>query len=204
MLLHKLPAIPALKPESSRQALIHLAQVLQRDNLPTIIPVPPSTLQQLPPKPFTDIISKGDEKQNTTLTTFSPSNTSTIIPITNITSNGERTPLANTSTRIDTSSQQTLDDLVLQYRKLDKMNAVSPLMVKKLPPLLPHVKDNFVKYNTPCPKGESRIKQPPLARLLLNHLHFTRSKPYSVGASTKVGQLKNSLHNIWLPNFSHF
>ena len=45
LLLHKSPAIPALKPESSRQTLIHLAQVLQRDNSPT-------TLQ-----PITDIIS---------------------------------------------------------------------------------------------------------------------------------------------------
>ena len=49
-LRHKSPAIPALNPESSRQALIHLAQVLQCDNLPTIIPVQPSTLQQSPPK----------------------------------------------------------------------------------------------------------------------------------------------------------
>ena len=37
LLLHKLPAIPALKPESSRQTLIHLAQVLQRDNSPTTL-----------------------------------------------------------------------------------------------------------------------------------------------------------------------
>ena len=37
LLLHKSPAIPALQPESSRQALIHLAQVLQRDNSPTTL-----------------------------------------------------------------------------------------------------------------------------------------------------------------------
>ena len=70
LLLHKLPAILALTPESSRQALIHLAQVLQRENLPTIIPVPPSTLQQLPPRLIKDVMSKGAVKQNTTLTTL--------------------------------------------------------------------------------------------------------------------------------------
>ena len=35
LLLYKSPAIPVLQPESSRQALIHLARVLQRDNSPT-------------------------------------------------------------------------------------------------------------------------------------------------------------------------
>ena len=83
LLLHKSPDIPALKPESSRQDLIHLSQVLQRDNSPT-------TLQ-----PITDIISKGAVKKNTpitTLTTFSPSKNSTILPRTNITSKGKKTP----------------------------------------------------------------------------------------------------------------
>ena len=170
LLLHKSPAIPALKLESSCQALIHLAQVLQRDNLPTIVPVSPSILQQFPPKQITDIISKGSLKQNTTLTkltTFSPSNTSTIISIKNTTFKGGKTPLANTSTRINTSYQQYLDDLVLQYRKLDKISVVPPPIVKKLPLLPPHDKNNVVKYNIPCPKGKPRAKRTPPARLPL-------------------------------------
>ena len=167
---------------------------MQRDNLPIIIPVSPSPLHRLPPKPITDIISKSDVKQNTTLSTltiFSPPNTSTIVPINKTTSKGGgETPLANTSTRINTSSQQTLDDLVLQYRKLNKISVVSPPIGKKLPPLSPHVNDNVVKYKIPCPKGASRVKRPPPARLPLNDHHFTRSKPYSFDAPTKSWAVK--------------
>ena len=51
------------------------------------------------------------------------------IPIKNTPSKGEKEPLLNISTRINTSSQQTLDDLVPQYRKLDKISVVSPPLV---------------------------------------------------------------------------
>ena len=57
LLLHKSPVIPALQLKSSCQALIQLAQILQRDSLPTIILEPLPILQQLPPIPTTDIIS---------------------------------------------------------------------------------------------------------------------------------------------------
>ena len=63
-------------------------------------------------------------------------------------------------------------------------------MVKKLQPLPPHVTDNFVKYNIPCPKGKPRVKQPPPVRLPLNRHHFTRSKPYSFDAPTKSWAVK--------------
>ena len=80
-----------------------------------------------------------------------------------------------------------MDDLVLQYKALDKINVVPQQIAKKLPPLPSHVKDNVVKYNTPCPKGKPRVKQPPPARLPLNHHNFTRSKPYTFDAPQKVG-----------------
>ena len=131
LLLHQLPSIPALKVKSSRQAPIQLAQILQRSK---ISPIQLSILQQLPQKSITNIISKGAVKQNTTLTTLpilSTSTTSTIISIRNTTySKGKNAPLINTSTRISTSSQQILDDLVLQYKKLDKINAVPKPIVK--------------------------------------------------------------------------
>ena len=128
-------------------------------------------------------------KQNTTLTTIpilSPSTTSTIIPIRNTTSKGDKTPLINTSTRVSTSSQQTLDNLVLQYKKLDKINVVPKPIVNKIPPLLPHLKDNLVGYNISCPKRKPREKRSPLIRLQLNHRHFTRSKPYSFDVSSNI------------------
>ena len=53
------------------------------------------------------------------------------VPIRNTPSKGEKEPLLNISTRINTSSQQTLDDLVLQCKKLDKINVVPPTIVKK-------------------------------------------------------------------------
>ena len=193
LLLHKSPAIPALKPESSRQALIQLTQVLERDNLPTIVPVQPAILQQLPTKSITDIISKGAVKQNTTLSTLpilSPSTTSTIIHIRNTTSKGEKARLITTSTSISKSSQQTLDALVLQYKKLDKMNAVPKPIVKKLPPLPPHLKDNIIKYNIPCPKRKPRAKRSPPIQLPLIHRHFTRSKTYSFDAPIKSWAVK--------------
>ena len=133
LLLHQLPSIPALKVKSSRQAPIQLAQILQRSKIP---PIQLSILQQLRQKPITNIISKGAVKQNTTLTTLptlpilSSSTTSTIIHIRKTTSKGEKESLINTSTRISTSSQQTLDNLVLQYKKLDKINAVPKPIVK--------------------------------------------------------------------------
>ena len=83
-----------------------------------------------------------------------------------------------------------MDDLVLQYKTLDKINVVPKQIAKTLPPLSSHVNDNVVKYNIPHPKGKPRVKQPPPARLPLNHHHFTRSKPYSFDAPTKSWTVK--------------
>ena len=70
------------------------------------------------------------------------------------------------------------------------MSVFPPPMDKTLPPLQPHVKDNVVKYNIPCPKGTPRVKRPPPSRLPLNRHHFTRSKPYSFDAPTKNWAVK--------------
>ena len=62
LLLNKSPAIPALQLQSSRQALIQIAQTLNRDTTPVITSIPPpvqvapsspSTTQILPQSPFT-------------------------------------------------------------------------------------------------------------------------------------------------------
>ena len=186
LLLHKSPPIPALQPESSRQAIIKLAQILGRDTTPPILPI----LQNLPILPLTSVGSNTSKS------------TSEGVEIRSTTTEGGKSQ--EPSVDKPQTHHHTLDDLLLKYNLLDARKPTTHVPRKQhnftnLPPIS---QDSLLTYNIPTPKMYNR--QPPVlpypipARRPQNKLF-----KYQYDAPTKSWAVKELMVQCMMEKLNH-
>ena len=143
------------------------------------------------------ITSEGVDIRKPASDVLSPTITSKSVDIRKTTSEGGKATRDIISTNFQTLSEQTLDRSLQQYKKLDSITVVSPKVIQPFPTLSPHLNNNIVKYNIPCPKSKPKkpVRVPTIHKNShvqnLNIFHITMMLLQRLGSKRVSGTTNN-------------